>query len=158
MSQENPVFQVEGIISITGKSEVFKIVARSRNGLIAEKLDKSKKFPVSATHGVSALAEIAIYSFNEEVPLKQVMGNLYVKLNGEPAPKSSADESTLRDLFSEILPDYDQERVYLSDIKKVYNWYNQLIAAGYQLEAEKTADSTATESGEDSSAAEAPTE
>jgi hypothetical protein len=158
MSQENPVFQVEGIISITGKSEVFKIIARSRNGLIAEKLDKSKKFPVSATHGVSALAEIAIYSFNEEVPLKQVMGNLYVKLNGAPAPKSSADEATLRNLFSEILPDYDQERVYLSDIKKVYNWYNQLIAAGYELEDEKTADTSTTESDEDSSATEAPTE
>jgi hypothetical protein len=158
MSKENPIFQVEGIISITGKSEVFRMVARSRNGLIAEKLDKTKKFPVSATQGVSALSEIAIYSYNEEVPLKEVMGQLFAHLNGAEAPVKTADEQELRSLFEVAMPEYDKNRVYLSDIKKVMNWYNQLIAAGHGLVSETASNEEVVEAAAAAAADDSPKE
>lgn len=129
------VMNVESILAVTGKSELFKMVARGRNGLIAETLDGSKKMPIGAHQGVSALSEIAIYTYEKEVPLKEILGAIYAKFSGEKAlsPKDSAD--TLKKTFAEVLPDYDAERVYVSDIKKVFGWYNQLIAAGYGLEA-----------------------
>ena len=129
---------VESILAVTGKSELFKMVAKGRNGLIAETLDGTKKIPIGAHQGVSALSEIAIYTYEKEVPLKEILGTIYTKFNGDKAlsPKDSVD--VLKKTFAEVLPDYDAERVYASDIKKVFGWYNQLITAGYGLEVSQT--------------------
>lgn len=134
MENVAPMFNVEGIISVTGKSELLKMVAKSRTGLIAEGLSSGKKLPISAQQGVSALAEIAIYAADREVPLKEVLAVMFAKFEGQATqnPKTM-DNVALKADFETIMPDYDQERVYMSDIKKVYTWYNQLITAGLGL-------------------------
>lgn len=149
MEQTTTAFNVEGIISVSGKSELLKMLAKSRNGLIAEGLSTSKRYPISAHQSVSALAEIAIYALDREVPLKEVLGAMFNKYEGKAAPNAkNLDNNTLRADFETILPDFDQERVYVSDIKKVYNWYNQLVAAGLGLETAK-AESDTTETAPD---------
>jgi hypothetical protein len=149
MENVTSVFNVEGIIAVAGKSELLKMVAKSRTGLIAAGLTTGKKVPISAQQGVSALAEIAIYALDREVPLKEVLAAMYAKFEGATTehPKKM-DNAALKADFETILPDFDQERVYVSDIKKVYTWYNQLINAGFGLvevteetpEAEATTD------------------
>jgi hypothetical protein len=147
MERTTAAFNVEGIISVAGKSELLKMLAKSRTGLIAEGLSTAKRFPISAHQSVSALSEIAIYALDREVPLKEVFAAMFNKYEGQQAPSvKNLDNHDLRADFETILPDFDQERVYISDIKKVYSWYNQLVAAGLGLEESKTeADAAETE-------------
>ncbi|WP_194767849.1 DUF5606 domain-containing protein [Tamlana sp. I1] len=118
---------LEKVISIAGKPGLYKLVTQTRGGFVAESLIDSKRISVSAQNNVSVLSEIAIYTLNEEVPLKQVLENIKKKENGAPAsvkPKDSKDK--LEEYFFGILPEYDEDRVYASDIKKVIQWYNLL--------------------------------
>ncbi len=116
------------IIAISGKSGLFKIVSQTKGGLIVESLNDGKKLPVFATHKSSVLEDISMFTYSEDVPLKNVLWNIYQKEEGKPAtvdPK--ADGKKLRDYFESVLQDHDKERVYTSDIKKVIGWYNQLL-------------------------------
>jgi hypothetical protein len=123
---------LDGILAITGKPGLYKLVAQSRGGIIVESLTENKRFPVSQTGNVSAIKDIAIYTYEEEVPLPDV----YVKVakkedfeKGINPKKASAKE--LQTYMEDILPNYDRERVYNSDLKKLFNWYNLLHEAGY---------------------------
>jgi len=137
---------LEGILAIGGKPGLYKMVAQSRTGVIVQSLTENKRFPVSQTGNVSALKDIAIYTYEEEVPLPQVYQKIADKENGNKTlnPKEvSAKE--MADYMLEVLPDYDQERVYTSDLKKLFSWYNLLHGADLikpTEQAEKTESQT----------------
>ena len=118
---------LEKIIAIAGKPGLYKLVTQTRAGFIAESLLDNKRMSVSVQQNVSVLSEIAIYTLAEEVPLKQVFLNIKEKENGQPTSVSQKDsKDKLEEYFFNILPDYDEDRVYVSDIKKVIQWYNLL--------------------------------
>lgn len=118
---------LEKIIAIAGKPGLFKLVAQTRAGFIAESLIDGKRLSVNVQQNVSVLSEIAIYTLTEEVPLKQVFLNIKLKENGQQTSVSAKDsKDKLEEYFFDILPDYDEDRVYASDIKKVIQWYNLL--------------------------------
>jgi Domain of unknown function (DUF6852)/Domain of unknown function (DUF5606) len=118
---------LEKVLSISEKPGLFKLVTQTRNGFIAESLIDGKRLSVSINSNVSLLSEIAIYTLTEEVPLIKVLKTIKDKENGKATSishKSSKDE--LEEFFFEVLPDYDEDRVYASDIKKIIRWYNLL--------------------------------
>ena len=118
---------LDKVISISGKPGLYKLITQTRGGFVAESLVDNKRISVSVQNNVSVLSEIAIYTLTEEVPLRQVLQNIKDKENGKPTsvkPKDSKDQ--LEEYFFNVLPDYDEDRVYASDIKKVIQWYNLL--------------------------------
>lgn len=121
---------LEGILTIGGKPGLYQLVAQSRGGIIVESLIDKKRFPVAQTANVSALKDIAIYTYGEEVPLEEVYQKIAEKENCEKCVDHKAKPEELRAYILEILPDYDAERVYNSDLKKLYQWYNILQANG----------------------------
>ena len=121
---------LEKILSISGKPGLFALKVQTRTGFLAESLVDGKKISVSLKVNVSLLSEISIYTINEEKPLTEVMRNIAIKENEGPAISHKEDNATLIAYFQEILPEYDSDRVYPSDIKKVLNWYNLLQSKG----------------------------
>ena len=118
---------LDKILSISGKPGLFQIVTQTRTGAIVESLIDKKRITVGAHSNISILSEIAIYTLTEEVPLKDVLKKVKDKENGGPTSISHKDgKDTLEEFFFEVLPDYDEDRVYASDIKKVIQWYNLL--------------------------------
>lgn len=117
---------LEKILSISGKPGLYALKVQTRTGFLAESLVDGKKISVALKTNVSLLSEISIYTINEEKPLTEVMRNIAIKENNGPAISHKEDNAKLVTYFTEILPDYDSERVYPSDIKKVLNWYNLL--------------------------------
>lgn len=123
------------ILSVSGKPGLFKLVSNAKNMVIVESLADKRRLPIYARDKVVSLGDIAMYTEEGEVPLGEVLTKIQAKENGEKvsiAGKSKAEE--LRKYFSEILPSYDRDRVYDSDIKKLLNWYNLLIEAGISFE------------------------
>jgi len=141
---------VKNLMSVSGKGGLFKFLSQARNGVIVESLKEKKRTIVPPTARISSLEDISIYTEDEDVPLSDVFMKIYEKENGEAAinPKSSNDQ--FKDYFLEVLDNYDQERVYASDIKKVITWYNTL----HNLEAleivEKEDDEASEETEQDS--------
>ncbi|QBN20221.1 DUF5606 family protein [Flavobacterium nackdongense] len=129
---------LEKILSISGKPGLYALKVQTRTGFLAESLIDGKKISVSLKVNVSLLSEISIYTINEEKPLTEVMRNIAIKENEGPAISHKEDNATLVAYFSEILPEYDSERVYPSDIKKVLNWYNLLQSKGMVSKEEPT--------------------
>ena len=118
------------ILSVSGKPGLFKLVSQGKNMLIIESLIDGKRIPAYTKDKVVSLGDIAMYTETEEVPLGQVLENIKTKENGAACsidPK--ADNDRLRKYMSEILPDYDRDRVYPSDMRKLFSWYNLLITA-----------------------------
>lgn len=122
---------IRRIVSIAGKPGLFKLVSQGKNMLIVESLQTGKRTPAYARDKVISLADVAIYTNDEDIPLADVLEKISAFTNGQPIDvKSFADDAAIRAYFGEILPDFDRERVYTTDIKKLFSWYNQLIAAG----------------------------
>lgn len=119
---------LKDIMSIGGHGGLFRFISQGRNGIIVESLETGKRMQAFATMKVSALEDIAIFTEEEEIQLDEVFIRIHKYENGSEAisPKSDSDE--LKDYFSAILPEYDRERVYVSDIKKVLSWYNFLLS------------------------------
>lgn len=118
---------IKGIISITGKPGLYKLVSRGKNSLIVESLQTGKRMPTYAHEKVISLADITMYSDNGDVPLPDIFQKIYELTEGKPVDVAG---NAMRDFFAEVLPDYDRERVHNSDLQKLFSWYNQLIAAG----------------------------
>ena len=118
------------ILSISGKPGLYKMLSHTKTGMLVESMNDKKRFPVFAHEKISSLEEISIFTETDDIPLKDVFRKMYDLLEGEKAisHKSSADE--LKDFFDDAVPDYDKERVYVSDIKKVIQWYNVLHEMG----------------------------
>ncbi len=119
--------KLKDILAISGKGGLYKFISQGRNGIIVESYDDNKRTVVHSSAKVSALEDIAIFTDDEEVPLGDVFKKIFEKESGKESisHKSSPDE--LKALLNEILPDYDRERVYVSDIKKLVQWYNILL-------------------------------
>jgi len=117
---------IKGILSISGKPGLYKLVAQSKNGIIVEALSGNKRFPVSASSNVSSMEDIAIYTYEEEVPLVDVFQKIMDKEEGGKALSHKESSDQIIGYFADVLPDYDTERVYISDMKKVLQWYNLL--------------------------------
>lgn len=131
---------ISGIISISGMSGLFKVVAQSKNGIIVESLTNNKRMPVYASQKVSALEDISIYSTGDDVPLKEVFQKIKEKhQSSQVILNSKADNKEIKTLFKEAFPEYDESRVFVSDMKKVFSWYNILLEKGYlDKESENT--------------------
>ncbi|WP_434035318.1 DUF5606 family protein [Formosa sp. 4Alg 33] len=118
---------LDKVLAISGKPGLYKLIMQTRNGFIAESLLDNKRLSVTMNHNVSVLSEIAIYTLTEEVPLKVVLQTIATKENNGPSSISHKDsKDKLEEYFFGILPEYDEDRVYPSDIKKVIQWYNLL--------------------------------
>ncbi len=121
------------IISVTGKPGLFEILSQTKTGVIVKSITDGKRFPITATHNVSLLENIAIYTYEEEVPLAKVIKNIADKEDGKEAISHKESSNKLVAYFSEVLPNFDEERVYASNIKKVIQWYNSLVKAGFDF-------------------------
>jgi len=118
------------ILSIAGRPGLFRLVNQGRNMLIVENIATSKRTPAYARDKVVSLGDISMYTFDGDVPLSEVLEKLKDVSGGNPVDVKSMDEAALRSYFSTVLPNYDDERVYATDIRKLFSWYNQLLAAG----------------------------
>ncbi len=120
------------ILAISGKPGLYHLETQTRSGFLATSLADGKRISVGIRNNVSLLSEIAIYTLEKEVPLTEVFTNMKNFEEGKEArisPKS--DGATLEEYFSQVLPNYDRDRVYASDIKKIIQWYNLLLAKGF---------------------------
>ena len=124
------MMNLTGIISISGKPGLYKVVAQAKNSVIVESLEDNKRVPAYATDRISALEDISIYTYGEDKPLKEIYTDIFNKENGGATLSHKDDIKKLTAYLTEILPDYDQERVYSSDIKKLFQWYNLLHKSG----------------------------
>lgn len=114
------------IISVSGKPGLYKVVGRSRNGLIAESLNDQKRIPVLSTDKVSALSDISIFTYEDDLPLKDVLVKMFDHYEGKNTPDKLNDGEWMASELRTVVPDYDEERVYTSDLKKLFKWYNLL--------------------------------
>lgn len=121
---------LSGIISISGRPGLYKVVAQGKNNIIVQSLIDNKRFPAYSTDRISALEDISIYTIDGDKPLKDILSDIFAKQSGEAAPSHKESIATLQEYLSDILPDYDEERVYPSDIKKLFQWYNLLLSSG----------------------------
>ena len=131
------------IISITGKPGLYQVISQSKNAIIVEGLTDKKRVAVNSTQNVSLLENIAIYTYEEDLPLYDDFKAIADKTGNEKAISHKESNNKLVAFFAEALPNYDDERVYTSNIKKVIQWYNLLIEAGFDFskteeESEKT--------------------
>lgn len=121
------------ILTVAGKPGLYKLVSSGRNMLIVEAIDATKKRqPIHATDKVVSLGDIAMYTDDEEVPLWQVLENVKAKCEGAACAidYKKASNEELADFFAEVLPNYDRDRVYMSHVRKLIQWYNLLVSCG----------------------------
>lgn len=122
---------IRNILSIAGKPGLFRLVSQGRNMLIVESLSTGKRTPAFARDKVMSLGDIAMYTTGDDIPLADVMEAVKAKTGCQPVDlKALSSDTALRDFFGEVLPDFDRERVHDSDIRKLFQWYNSLLAAG----------------------------
>lgn len=121
------------ILTVAGKPGLYKLISNGRNMLVVEAVDATKKrIPIHGMDKVVSLGDIAMYTDDEEVPLWQVMENVKVKCEGAicTIDYKKAPNEELAEFFAEILPNYDRDRVYMSHVRKLIQWYNLLVSAG----------------------------
>lgn len=122
---------IKGILSISGKPGLYRLLSRGKNALIVENITTGKRMPTYPHEKVISLADITMYTDHGDEPLPDVFEAVSARAGGQPVDvKAFADDAAIREYFGEILPDYDRDRVYTSDIRKLFSWYNLLIAAG----------------------------
>ncbi len=118
--------ELKDIMAISGHSGLFKFISQGRHGIIVESLMDAKRASISASSKVSSLTDIAIFTNDGEIAFKEVLKKIKETENGGVAINQKSEDKELKKYFEKILPEYDRERVYTSDIKKVITWYNQL--------------------------------
>ncbi|TXD46427.1 DUF5606 domain-containing protein [Polaribacter sp. IC073] len=126
------------IIAVTGKAGLYQVVSQSKNAIIVASLADDKRVAINATQNVSLLENIAIYTYEEDIPLLQVFKAMFEKTEGKEAISHKESGKKLEAFFAEVLPDYDAERVYTSNIKKVIQWFNLLVNAGMDFSKVET--------------------
>ena len=138
---------LKNILAITGKPGLFRLVSRGNNMLIVESLFDGKRMPTYSRDKVVSLADVSMYTTGDDISLSEVLEKLKAKEGGKVAQIDArkADAKQLREYFAEVLPDFDRDRVYPTDIKKLILWYNILIEAGID-------DFSVAEEGEEESA------
>ena len=126
---------IDGIIAVSGKPGLYKVIGQTKNGVIVTSLSDGKKLAMSSSSKMSALQDIAIYTYTEEIPLVAILDKIRIKEEGKAAIGHKSSAAVLSDYFRIILDDYDEDRVYPSDIKKVISWYNTLQREGLAVES-----------------------
>ena len=129
------------IIAVSGKPGLFQVVSQSKNAVIAESLIEKKRIALNTTQNVSLLENISIYTYDEDMPLLEVFVAMHEKTAGKEALSHKDNSKNLTAFFLEVIPNYDEERVYVSNIKKVIQWFNLLIKIGMDFsKIEKTSE------------------
>jgi hypothetical protein len=119
--------ELKDVVSVTGMPGLHKIIGRNKNGLILESLSDKKKFSTTPRQRISILSDIAMFTDEGEVKLAQVLSNLKsLEDGGETLPSSKADNAEITAFMAKVLPTFDRERVYVSDMKKLFTWYGSL--------------------------------
>lgn len=121
---------IEKILSISGKPGLYELKLQTRTGFVAESLTDGKKVTVGLRSNVSLLSEISVYTYDGEIRLSEVFRAIAEKENNGPSLSHKEDNAKLETYFREVLPAFDEDRVYASDIKKILSWYNMLQAKG----------------------------
>lgn len=121
---------IKGILSISGRPGLYKLIQSGRGSLIVEQLGTGKRLPVQQRDRVISLADVAMYTDGDDVPLGQVLDSLSKVAEGKEVDIKALEAGDLREFFAKVLPDFDRERVHLSDIRKLLTWYNMLVSAG----------------------------
>lgn len=137
--------ELKEILAISGQPGLYKFVAQSTRGVIVESLVDGKRMNAASNSKVSALTEISIFTEGEDIPLADVFTKIYEHTNGQPAINHKEEPARLKAFFAEVLPDYDRDRVHVSDMKKVFSWFNILLGAGFtefKLPSEESAEET----------------
>ena len=135
-----------GIISISGRPGLFKVIVQGKNNVIVESLEDKKRFPAYSSDRISALDDISIYTHDQEKPLREIFKEIFEKEKGAVTISHKDTDVNLINYLLEILPNYDQEKVYVSDIKKIYQWYNLLHKSGnLKLKEEQKVETTVVE-------------
>ncbi|NHN24428.1 DUF5606 domain-containing protein [Flavobacterium jejuense] len=122
---------IQKILAIAGKPGLYELKIQTRTGFVAESLLDGKRITVGMRSNVSLLSEIAVYTYTEEIRLADVLKAIATKENDGPAISHKEDDAKLKAYFREVLPEFDEDRVYTSDIKKIFNWYNILQPKGF---------------------------
>ncbi|MBP7496619.1 MAG: DUF5606 domain-containing protein [Bacteroidales bacterium] len=136
------------IITVSGKTGLFKIISQTKNGMIIESLIDQKRFPTYITDRVNKLDDIFVYTVSSEIILKDLFLKIYEKENGAQALDPKSDDKKLKTYFEEVLPDYNKEKVYVSDMKKIISWYNILNKQGLITPDEKPEEKPAEENSD----------
>ena len=118
--------ELEKILSVSGKSGIFKLIAGGKSSLVVESLVDGKRVAIPPTQRVSSLSDITMFTVEDDMPLQEILENAKNIYAGGPAPDHKSDSAVLRKAMKEILPSYDADRVYDSDIRKLLQWYNIL--------------------------------
>lgn len=124
------MIDLTGIIAISGQPGLYKVVAQSKNGIIVEGLADKKRTSISSTAKVSSLEDISMFTTGEDKPVAEIMKAIYDKEKGGASIDAKADDKAVAAYFESVLPDYDKERVYTSNMRKLFNWYNGLQTSG----------------------------
>ncbi len=140
------------VLSIAGKPGLYRLVSQGKNMLIVESLATGKRIPAYMRDKVMSLGDISMYTMEADVPLAAIMQSAYEKTGGQPVDAKTLGDEGLRELFGEILPDYDRDRVYMTDIRKFFQWYNALLAAGFTTFVEETQEEATPEADADAAA------
>ena len=119
------------ILSITGKPGLYRIITPGKRTLLVEDMVSKKRFPLGARDRVVCLGDIAMYTVGEDLPLDKILDRVYAVEEGKRIDVKAMDNDMLREEFAKSVEDFDRDRVYPSDIKKLFNWYNLLISEGF---------------------------
>jgi hypothetical protein len=127
---------LKDILSISGEPGLFKFIAQGKNAIIVEHLETGKRSSAFSSAKVSSLEDISVFTENEDLPLGKVFDRIFEKESGGPSIDSKSVPGKLKEYFEEIIPDYSREKVYASDIKKIFLWYNLLHKKGMLVKEE----------------------
>lgn len=128
---------LKDILSISGEAGLFKYIAQGKNAIIVEHVVSGKRSSAFSSAKVSSLEDISIFTDNEDLPLGKVFDRIFEKENGGLAPDFKGDGKKLREYFELLVPDFSKDKVYVSDIKKVMQWYNILQGKGLLVKEEE---------------------
>lgn len=131
------MIDLTGIISISGQPGLFKIIAQSKNGIIIEGLSDKKRTNIYSSTKVSTLSDIGMYTTGDDKPIEEIITAIFEKEKGGPCVSHKADDKEISAYFEQILPDYDKERVYVSNMRKLFSWYTLLQTTGNLKEKEE---------------------
>lgn len=123
--------ELKEILAISGQPGLYKFIAQSTRGVIVESLLDGKRMNASSNSKVSSLTEISMFTEGDDIPLAEVFTKIYAHAAGKEAISHKEDQKKLVAYFAEVVPEYDRERVHVSDIKKCFAWYNILVGAGF---------------------------
>lgn len=148
------MIDLEGIVSISGKPGLYRLLATSSKGLIVESVESGKRLPTDPHNSISTLDEIMIHTQEGETPLGELFQRIYDAEEGGRSIDHRSSKDELREKFEEVLPEYDREKVYPSDIKKCFQWYNLLHEANALQFKEEGGEEGASEGAEDETSSE----